>query len=107
MGKLTPTRKDNPQLLRTDDYLGNYFYRLNVTHPALKDKRVRLALNQAIDRQAIVETVTRGGQKPAFAFTPPNTAGYTSRAQLKFDIRGGEEATGRGGLSRRQRFTVD
>lgn len=90
-GKIDAYRKDNPQLLRMDDYLGNYFYRLNVTHPALKDKRVRRALNQAIDRQAIVDTVTRGGQKPAFAFTPPGTAGYTSRTQLKFDLEGAKK----------------
>ncbi len=90
-GKIDAYRKDNPQLLRMDDYLGNYFYRINVTHPALKDQRVRRALSQAIDRQAIVETVTRGGQKPAFAFTPPDTAGYTSTAQLKFDIEGAKK----------------
>jgi oligopeptide transport system substrate-binding protein len=90
-GKIDAYRKDNPQLLRIDDFLGNYFYRINVTHPALKDKRVRLALNQAIDRQAIVDTVTRGGQHPAFAFTPPDTSGYTSKAQLKFDIEGAKK----------------
>ncbi len=89
--KIDAYRKDNPNLLRIDDYLGNYFYRINVTHPALKDKRVRHALSQALDRQAIVETVTRGGQNPAFALTPPNTAGYTSRAQLKFDIEGAQQ----------------
>ncbi len=89
--KIDAYRKDNPQFLRIDDYLGNYFYRVNVGHPALKDKRVRHALSQAIDRQAIVETVTRGGQRPAFAFTPPDTEGYTSRAQLKFDIEGAKK----------------
>lgn len=87
-GKIDAYRKDNPKLLRIDDFLGNYFYRVNVGHAALKDKRVRHALSQALDRQAIVDTVTRGGQRPAFAFTPPNTAGYTSRAQLTFDIEG-------------------
>jgi len=86
-GKIDAYRKNQPEMLRIDDYLGNYFYRLNVTHPALKDKRVRHALSEALDRQAIVETVTRGGQHPAFCLTPPNTAGYTSKAQLKFDIK--------------------
>ncbi len=89
--KVDSYRKENPQFLRIDDYLGNYFYRVNVTHPALRDKRVRHALSQAIDRHAIVETVTRGGQKPAFALTPPNTAGYTSQAQLKYDIAGAKQ----------------
>ena len=35
-----------------------------------------------------METVTRGGQKPAFALTPPDTRGYTARATLKFDVEG-------------------
>jgi oligopeptide transport system substrate-binding protein len=86
--KIDAYRRDHPELLRIDDYLGTYFYRVNVTLPALKDKRVRHALSQAIDRRALVETVTRGGQKPAYAFTPPDTRGYTSRAQITFDIEG-------------------
>lgn len=86
--KIDTYKRENPRFLRIDDYLGNYFYRLNVVHPALKDKRVRHALSMAVDRQAIVETVTRGDQKPAFALTPPNTKGYTPRAQLKFDVEG-------------------
>jgi oligopeptide transport system substrate-binding protein len=89
--KIDAYKRDNPDVLRMDDYLANYLYRINVTHPALKDKRVRHALSQAIDRQAIVETVTRGGQKPAFGLTPPGTVGYTTMAQLKFDIEGAKQ----------------
>jgi oligopeptide transport system substrate-binding protein len=89
--KIDAYRRENPQFLRMDPYLAVYFYRLNVTHPALKDKRVRHALSMAIDRQAIVETVTRGGQRPAFALTPPDTKGYTARAQVKFDIEGAKK----------------
>jgi oligopeptide transport system substrate-binding protein len=89
--KIDAYKREHPELLRLDPYLATYFYRLNVTHPALTDKRVRHALSQAIDRQAIVETVTRAGQKPAFALTPPNTKGYTPRAQVKFDIEGAKK----------------
>ena len=84
--KIDSYRRENPNLLRIDPYLATYFYRFNTTLPQLKDKRVRQALTMAIDRKAIVETLTRGNQPPAFAFTPPNTLGYTSRAQVKFDI---------------------
>jgi len=89
--KVDTYKREQPDRIRFDPYLGNYFYRINVGAKGLTDKRVRHALSQAIDRPAIVETVTRGGQKPAFAFTPPNTAGYTSRAQLKFDIEGAKK----------------
>ncbi|SFH11526.1 oligopeptide transport system substrate-binding protein [Desulfotomaculum arcticum] len=47
-----------------------YFYRFNVTHKPFDDVRVRKALALAIDRQALVESVMKGGQKPAYAFVP-------------------------------------
>lgn len=37
----------------------------------IKDYNVRLALTLAVDRTAIVETVTQGGQIPATGFVPP------------------------------------
>jgi len=83
--KIDVYKKDNPELLRMDPYFGTYMYRMNTTRPHLKDKRVRQALSLAIDRKAIVENVTRGGQRPAFHFTPPDTQGYTSRTHTEFN----------------------
>jgi len=50
--------------------IGPYFYALNVTKKPLDDARVRKALALAVDREAIVKTVTQGGEKPAVAFIP-------------------------------------
>jgi oligopeptide transport system substrate-binding protein len=85
-GKIDVYKKNYPQFIRQDPYLGVYFYRLNVTNPVLKDKRVRRALAMAIDRQAIVKDVARGGQQPAHFFTPPNTNGYTCASDIPTDI---------------------
>ncbi|MGJ3242715.1 MAG: peptide ABC transporter substrate-binding protein [Opitutales bacterium] len=63
-------------LLRIEPYLGNYFYRFNVTRPPLDNPKVRQALNWAIDRESLVTNVTRGGQQPATSFTPPGMKGY-------------------------------
>ncbi|WP_432663157.1 peptide ABC transporter substrate-binding protein [Wukongibacter baidiensis] len=52
-------------------YLGTYFYCFNVTKEPFDDVRVRKALTKAIDRNAIVTTVTLGGQVPATGFVPP------------------------------------
>ena len=49
---------------------------------AFDDVRVRRALAMAIDRESIVKNVTRGGQMAANYFTPPQTAGYTTRARI-------------------------
>ena len=75
-------RRQEPSLLRTDPLLGVYFYRINVRVPGLDDPRIRQALSLAIDREAIVGKILKGGQAPAYAFTPPNTAGYTPQAKL-------------------------
>jgi oligopeptide transport system substrate-binding protein len=79
-------RKNYPDLLRIEPYLGTYFYDINVTKPPLNDKRVRRALALTIDRGSLVKNVLRGGQLPAFCLTPPGTAGYTCRTQSHEDV---------------------
>jgi oligopeptide transport system substrate-binding protein len=85
-GKVEAYRLNAPQFLRTDPYLNSYFLRFNVTRPFLNQPRVRRALALAVDRAAIVEKILRGGQLPAYAFTPPGTAGYTPAARLPTDF---------------------
>lgn len=80
--KIDTYRRDYPESLRIDPYLGVYFYRCNVARPPLNDKRVRQALALALDRESIVSKVTRGGQRPAYAVSYPGTAGYTPRAKI-------------------------
>ncbi|PYJ37557.1 MAG: peptide ABC transporter substrate-binding protein, partial [Verrucomicrobia bacterium] len=79
-------RRQQPEFLRIDPYLGTYFYRVNVTRPPLNNRLVRRALAMAIDRQSIVDRVTRGAQLPASCFTPPNTAGYTCESSIPYDV---------------------
>jgi oligopeptide transport system substrate-binding protein len=83
--KIETYRRDFPEVYRQDPYYGVYFYRFNTTKPPLTDKRVRRALALAIDREAIVQNVTRGGQTPAYNLVPPSED-YTSQARLKGDL---------------------
>ena len=76
----------SPERLRLDPYLGTYYYHFNVTRPPLDDVRVRRALAMAIDREQIVQYVTKAGEAPAHYFTPPDTAGYTARAAIPSDL---------------------
>lgn len=85
LSKIPVYRKDDPDLIRIDDYLGTYLYRLNTTRPFLKDVRVRKALSMTVDREAIVGNITRAGQLPAYTVTPPDTAGYNSAARAEYD----------------------
>jgi oligopeptide transport system substrate-binding protein len=62
-----------------------YFYRVNVTRPELADKRVRQALNLAIDKRLICELVTGAGEVPAATYVPPGLAGYESARGRGYD----------------------
>jgi len=88
VGKIDAYRRETPQLLRIDPSLDTYFFRLNVRRPPLDDERVRRALSLAIDRQAIVDKILRGGQQPATAFTPPGFPGYAPPAAVTTDFAG-------------------
>jgi len=51
--------------------LCTYYYGYNTKAPVVDDVRVRRALSMAIDRQALVDNVTKGGQEPAQWFARP------------------------------------
>ena len=83
--KIAVYKKERPEDIRIAPYLGTYFYRSNTNVPHLSDPRVRRALAMTINRKQIVERVTKGGQLPAYKYTPPNTLGYTAEDGFSFD----------------------
>jgi len=70
-------------------FLGTYFLRFNCTRPPFNDARVRRAFALVLDKQLLVDKITRAGEKPAFSFTPPGAGGYTPPPGLE---RAPEEA---------------
>src|SRR5258708_23272972 len=68
-----------PKELHIAPYAGVYFYAFNTTKPPFNDKRVRLALNMAINREILVERISAAGELPAYRFVPDGTANYTPR----------------------------
>jgi oligopeptide transport system substrate-binding protein len=69
-------RKEIPAYVRTHTYLGVSYLAYNTNIKALKDRRVRLALTMAVDRDFITRKLMRGGQVPAYTFVPPGVANY-------------------------------
>ncbi|MFK7911485.1 MAG: ABC transporter substrate-binding protein [Akkermansiaceae bacterium] len=63
-------RERYPEELRQEVYLGCDFMRFNMTLEKFKDVRVRRALSLAIDRQLIIDKVTKGGEQPAQGMVP-------------------------------------
>jgi len=60
--------------------LCSYYYGFNITAPIVNDVRVRRALSMAVDRQALVDNVLKGGQQPAQWFARPGLAGAPTMA---------------------------
>ncbi len=81
---LAKQEQQHPELETYDAFI-TYYYEFNTRKPPLDDVRVRQALTYAINREQITERVVRVGDQPAYHLTPPNTAGYTSRARVKQD----------------------
>lgn len=98
-GKIDVYRREHREQLRIDPALGVYYYLINTARPPLNDVRVRRALAMAIDRSAIVEHITHGGQKPAATFTPPGTGGYAARARIIYDPENARKLLAEAGYS--------
>jgi len=67
------------------DYLAVYFIRFNVTRKPLDDARVRKAMTLCVNKQRIVEKLTRSGERVANHFTPTGTANYEPPEGLGYD----------------------
>jgi oligopeptide transport system substrate-binding protein len=84
--KIAVYQRENPEVLKISPYLGTYFYRINTRLEHLDDVRVRRALSLAINREQLVNFVTRAGEIAAYTITPPDTMGYTAEpAQPTFN----------------------
>ncbi len=53
-----------------------YYYRFNCTRPPFDDPKVRQAICLAIDREELVEHVTKKGERPAAHYVPPGIETY-------------------------------
>jgi len=65
--------------------LADYFYRFNVTRPPYNDVRVRKAISLAVDKQRIVDKITKAGEPIAYGMVPPGTQNYTSLLKGAYD----------------------
>ena len=84
--KIESWRRERPAELTISPFLDTYFYRLNVTHPALRERKVRRALALAVDRAGLVRDILRGGQAPAGHFVPAMFKDYAPPAGFATDF---------------------
>lgn len=97
-------QQTQPEMIRSEPYLGVYFYRLNTNREPFQDPRVRLALSLAIDQGSLVRNVMHGQADPAMTFTPPDTAGYTAATHVGFDPERARELLAEAGFPNGEGF---
>ncbi|MFP6894612.1 MAG: peptide ABC transporter substrate-binding protein [Opitutales bacterium] len=78
------SRKNYPEHVRNELYLGTYFIRTNVSHEPFTDPRVRLAFSLSLNQKSLIDNVLKGGQKPAGGLVPP-FGEYPSSDVVTFD----------------------
>lgn len=82
------------------DPLGTYFVNLNLNNDALKDVRVRQAINLAINRQEICDNVLYGAGIPANGWCNPKVPGYdSSEPAIPYDPDKAKELLAEAGVS--------
>ena len=102
--KIASYQKNGSPFLRLDPYLGIYYYRFNTKIKPFDNKDVRRALTYAIDRQQLVERVSRGGELPAWAFTPPGTGGYHPKRYLEYNLKKAQAFLAKAGFPKGKGF---
>ena len=83
--KLPMYRSHYSQYLFIAPELSTFFLKCNVTQPPLNNPAVRRALSMAIDREALIKTVLKGDQIPAYQLTPPDIGGYSAPDEFRAD----------------------
>ncbi|VAV87871.1 Oligopeptide ABC transporter, periplasmic oligopeptide-binding protein OppA (TC 3.A.1.5.1) [hydrothermal vent metagenome] len=84
--------KELPGYVRVHPYLGTTYFSFNMTKKPFDDKRVRLALSMALDRDHITQNVIKSGYISAYSLVPPGIGNYAegaivSWATLSFEQR--------------------
>ncbi|WAJ29384.1 ABC transporter substrate-binding protein [Antarcticirhabdus aurantiaca] len=68
------------------------YLRIDTSVPPMNDKRVRQALNMAIDRAAFIGSLLPEGTEPAVAIVPPTTLGWNPDIKVpEFDPEGAKK----------------
>ncbi len=77
-------KREIPAELRLHPYMLTQYILFNFDRPPFDNLAVRTALSLGIDREIIVDKVTRGGETAAYSLVPPGMPGYPGKAQLAF-----------------------
>lgn len=64
------------ETLQTVDFAALYEYKMNVTDPQLSNVNIRKALAYGIDRQTLIDNITKANETPALGLVSPAMRGF-------------------------------
>lgn len=67
-------------ILNISDYSAIYMYKFNTTDEIMGNANIRKALTLAIDRQGLIDNITKGEQSPALGMVPKAVKGFEEDA---------------------------
>ena len=105
--KIEVYKEEYPNNISISPYYGTYYYRINLNKKPLDNKLVRKALSLSIDRELITKKVAKGGQIPAFSFTPPDPKGYFPPTKLEYNPSKAKELLKEAGYSKNDSLTFE
>lgn len=79
LSQIERMKRERPDELVMAPSIATYMYTFNVDRPPFDDVNVRKALTYAVDRDMIVNYITRGGQLAAYSLTPPYVSDFDFR----------------------------
>jgi len=83
--KVEHYRNTQPEVLRITPTYASYYYELNTTRPPFDNKLVRQAFAMSIDRETLVERVSKAGERPSYSLVPNDPEGYSPKQLFEYN----------------------
>ncbi len=101
--KIATYKQDAPEKLVIQPGYATYYYSINTRKPPFDNLNVRRALAFAVDRDMIVQRITKAGQKPAYTVSPIDDSYHPSSA-LSFNPDKAREYLAKAGYPNGENF---
>ena len=85
-------KREIPNELHLSPFAETQYVTFNLGRKPFDDPRVREALSMAIDREILVDKITRGGETAAYALVPPQMPVYPGKPAIALPRTGSEDA---------------
>lgn len=82
--QIPAAKQQYPDQFQAKGIASTYYYLFNLKEKPFNNLKIRQAFSMAINRQAIVDNVTLGGQIPAYGYVPPGIKGNTEEFRTEY-----------------------